>query len=126
MGREKRVQPAPHRVERDTEDEIVAWAEDEGGEALKLKIDGLRGFPDRTLLFAGALVLFVETKTPTNKTSPQQDRWIKRLRELGFVVEVARTLAEAKEALWLARAEQKLRWRKIIDDERRMVESRDF
>lgn len=85
------------------ENECVAWCKSQGGLALKLKNDGERGFPDRTLMFPGALVLFVEMKTEIGHTSPQQDIWIARLRGLGFVCEVCRTLGECQLAVMKAR-----------------------
>lgn len=90
-------------VEKDAEDDCVAWCKAQGGLAVKLKIEGERGFPDRTLLFPGGLALFVELKTPRGKTSKQQDKWIARLRELGFVCEVVRTLAECRLAVMAAK-----------------------
>lgn len=88
-------------LERDIEDEIVRYVEEElGGRALKLKIDGDRGFPDRTLLLPDAVVLFIETKKPkTGRLSPNQRRWKKTLSGLGFTVRTCTTLAGAKRAI---------------------------
>lgn len=85
--------------EAKVESEIVAWAVANGGLALKLKIDGERGFPDRTILLPGGLVIFLEVKKPKGGVvSQQQVQWIERLRKLGFVAAVVTSLAEAKVA----------------------------
>lgn len=89
------------RLERDEENDIVKLAKRAGGVALKLKLDGERGFPDRTLLFPRAFVIFIEVKrhAPGSKESAQQKRWLAKLRALGFTAEVCRTAAEVEALL---------------------------
>ena len=82
-------------IEKEIEDEIVKYAESEGGLCVKLEIKGERGWPDRTLLFPGGVIAFVEVKTPTGKLKHQQVYWITVLRKLGFYAEVIRSLDEA-------------------------------
>ena len=43
-----------------------------------------RGFPDRTVLIRGRIA-FVELKAPGEKPRPEQYKWLKDLRALGFV-----------------------------------------
>lgn len=90
--------------EAKVEADIVAWAKANGGLALKLKLDGLRGFPDRTFLFSKGLALFLEVKKPKGGVVSQQQKvWVERLRKLGFVVDVVRSVDEARYALKIAR-----------------------
>lgn len=75
-------------LEKHLEDDVVSWAESLGGEALKLKIDGRRGFPDRTILLPGGLVLFPEVKRSKSAHHRyQQIWWIDRLKDLGFTAD---------------------------------------
>jgi hypothetical protein len=85
-------------LEADIEKQVVRWVEDElGGECLKLK-DEERGFPDRTLLLPGGLIVFVELKRPKkNKRYHMQELWIARLKELGFRAAFCYSLDEVKE-----------------------------
>ena len=95
---------AKPRLERDEENEAVKLAKRAGGLALKLILKGERGFPDRTFLFPGAFVMFIEMKrlTSGSKESQQQKRWIAKLRKLGFTAEVCRTVAEVEALIpWL-------------------------
>ena len=77
------------------ESDFAKWVRGQGGLFLKLALLGMMGFPDRTILMPGGRVFFLEFKTPTGRVSPQQDYWIERLRALGFVAEVVRSLDEA-------------------------------
>lgn len=61
------------------------------------KVDGLpKGFPD---LFAVDRqgVAFIETKTLTGKPSPEQIKFINRMRQLGHRAGIARSVEEALE-----------------------------
>ena len=81
--------------EAKVEADIVAWSEMNGGLALKLKIDGQRGFPDRTILMPGGIVLFVEVKKPKGGVvSQQQKDWVRKLQGRGFFVIVATSLEQ--------------------------------
>jgi hypothetical protein len=78
------------------EDEIVALAKRLGGVALKLVLAGEKGFPDRTILLPGGVVLFVEVKEPNGgKVSEHQKRWIAKLHALGFAATVVCSVDEA-------------------------------
>lgn len=71
-------------VEADIENEFVAYAIDRGCMALKLRVDGKNGFPDRTILCPGGRVLLIEFKTPRGRLSLLQKVWLAELRRLGF------------------------------------------
>ena len=80
-------------VEADLERAVCQWAVDHGGEALKLKIDGERGFPDRTIFLPGGKILIAELKRPgKNKRSEQQKRRVAWLQSLGFAAEFVESM----------------------------------
>ena len=91
-------------MEKDLENEIVMYCKCMGGLALKLKLDGQRGWPDRTLLFPGAKIGFIEAKTEIGTLKYQQVEWIRKLTELGFDVAVIRTPQDAKKFIDYVRA----------------------
>jgi hypothetical protein len=87
----------------------VAKVEAIGGKALKLKLDGVRGFPDRSCLFPprewgpddisgyfhDPRVFFIEFKrTQVGIISAQQREWRRVLEALGFEVYLVDTDAE--------------------------------
>ena len=69
-----------------------------GGECIKLS-GGSRGMPDRMVLLPGGRAIFVEVKRPGGVVSMHQLRWIARLRDLGFVAEVVKSLEEGLAAI---------------------------
>lgn len=71
-------------------------------EASRLKISGTRaGVPDVHLAYPeGPYVgLWIELKIKGNKTSPEQDKWIARLRDAGHCVKVCYGFYEARDAV---------------------------
>lgn len=69
-----------------------------GGEVVKTTVLGLRGFPDRTAIFPGGKVWFVELKRPKGGViSPHQTYWHARLRALGAELYVFRTKEQIDE-----------------------------
>ena len=58
-----------------------------GGWAIKL-LPSVSGLPDRIVLLPGGRIYFVELKSPTGTVAPHQTVVHRRLRTLGFVVEV--------------------------------------
>lgn len=85
------------RLERDLEADIVRWAIEQGGEALKLKIEGRRGFPDRTILLPGGIAIFPEVKRDRGSDRrAQQIVWIERLQELGFAADFVTSLEQVE------------------------------
>lgn len=97
-------------LESALEDRCVAKVEALGGMALKLAIPGVRGFPDRTLLFRAKAewtpdhddyhmqpprVAFAEFKRlKTGAVSVQQLKWKRQLEALGFRVYLVDTDAQ--------------------------------
>lgn len=73
--------------ERDIERRLKARVEKAGGWCLKF-LSSVSGVPDRICLFPGGKIIFVELKRKGLKPRPLQEREIKRIRELGFRVEV--------------------------------------
>lgn len=84
MGAEAKIEAA-----------FVAYCLTRGISALKLRIDGANGFPDRTVLTPRG-VFFAEFKTPKGKLSAAQARWKKTLEGLGYAFIVPRVTGEAE------------------------------
>jgi hypothetical protein len=85
-------------LESKIEQDFVDYAESLGCRALKLRIDGQRGFPDRTVLTPVG-VLFLEFKRPGGRTHVQQRGWIFRLHEMGFVADIVDNYSDAVDLL---------------------------
>lgn len=60
-----------------------------GGVSYKFTSPSNRGVPDRIVLFPGGRVMFLEVKQEKGKLSALQQRHLERLKDLGFVAEVA-------------------------------------
>jgi len=73
--------------ERDVERLLKKRVESAGGLCFKF-LSGVSGVPDRLCLFVGGKVVFVETKRKGERPRPLQERQIRKIRELGFRVEV--------------------------------------
>jgi hypothetical protein len=86
-------------LEADIENAFVTYAESQGCEAYKLRIDGTNGFPDRTILIPGGWTLFIEFKKPGGSLRPAQKKTIKRLLQLGHAVHVCDSFEDAKQIL---------------------------
>ena len=72
-------------LEKEIEGKLVALVKKYGGRCEKLVNVGFYGFPDRTILLPGGLVMFVETKRPKGgRYSALQDKWRDWLVSLGF------------------------------------------
>lgn len=61
-----------------------------GGKCIKL-LPSETGLPDRLVLLPGGVMFFVETKSTGDKPSPRQQLVHRRLRSMGFRVEVCDT-----------------------------------
>ena len=85
--------------EKSIEQAFVKWAESEGYFALKLSIQGRRGFPDRTVFLRDGRVLFLEFKRPGGKPSLHQLDWIQRLKAYGHRPLIVYSVEEAKQAV---------------------------
>ncbi len=74
-------------LESALEDRCVRRIEALGGQALKLVIPGVRGFPDRTILMPDRSIWFAEFKRiKSGRISAQQEHWERVLEKLGFIV----------------------------------------
>lgn len=77
-------------TEKDIEKILAAEVKKLGGKAYKLVSPGNNGMPDRMVIFPGQAPVFVELKSDTGRLSAIQEVQIKRLRELGQKVFVAK------------------------------------
>jgi hypothetical protein len=77
------------KLESDVERKVVADVERRGGIALKLNLQGNRGWPDRLALLPNGVVVFIEMKRPGEKLRKLQEHRRKTLQALGFTVLVA-------------------------------------
>lgn len=82
-------------TEKNIEQYLVDKAKACGGYALKWVCPSWTGVPDRIVVLPGGKIGFVETKSPGKTTRPQQERWLERLKSLGFKAYVA----DSKEAV---------------------------
>lgn len=74
--------------EKLVERKLVGLVKVNNGMCIKLLCDQLIGLPDRLCLFPGHKIIFVETKTTGQKPRRIQAYMHKKLRALGFRVEV--------------------------------------
>ena len=74
--------------EKIVERKLVEAVKSNGGMCIKLLCDQLIGLPDRMCLFPGHKIVFVELKTTGQKPKRIQMYMHKKLRALGFRVEV--------------------------------------
>lgn len=70
------------------EDHLKTVARDHGFKVRKLVWVGRVGAPDRVLMKAPGVIIFVELKAPLGKLESHQEREHKRLRDDGFRVAV--------------------------------------
>ncbi|SHJ66351.1 PDDEXK family nuclease [Bacteroides stercorirosoris] len=75
-------------MEKKVEKYLVVRVESLGGLCVKFPPLFFAGFPDRIVLLPGARIVFVELKDEGKKPTPLQVRVHKRLKALGFRVEV--------------------------------------
>ena len=78
--------------EKDIERRLVELVKINNGMCIKLLCDQLIGLPDRLCLFPNHRIVFVETKTTGQKPRRIQAYMHKKLRALGFRVEVIDTI----------------------------------
>ncbi len=72
-------------LERKLEDRCCGKIEKLGGAALKIKVFGLRGFPDRLVLLPARVAFFIEFKRPKKgRVAATQVKWRRMLTKLGF------------------------------------------
>ncbi len=70
--------------ERVIEKKLVKWVKSKGG--LCLKMNGLKGVPDRLVLLPNGVTAFIELKAPGEKPAEVQMSRIQKLCELGHNV----------------------------------------
>ena len=80
--------------EKVVERKLVELVKINNGMCIKLLCDQLIGLPDRLCLFPGHKMAFVETKTTGQKPRRIQAYMHKKLRALGFRVEVIDSVEE--------------------------------
>lgn len=72
-------------LEKEIERKLCDLVKKYGGRCEKLVNVGFSGFPDRSLLFPGGKIIFVETKRPKGgRYSALQNKWRDWLIALGF------------------------------------------
>lgn len=82
--------------EKAVERRLVELVKLNGGICIKLLCDQLIGLPDRMCLFPGHKIAFVEVKTTGQKPRKIQITMHKKLRALGFRVEIIDTVEDAE------------------------------
>lgn len=87
-------------LESQIENAVVKYVERLDGEALKLRIDGRNGYPDRTIKLPNGIEFLIEFKTPAGKLRSAQKKWIKRLRELGSRVYIVDDVRIGETIVW--------------------------
>lgn len=80
--------PGGEMLESAVERALVKGARARAAWAVKMTPAGHAGFPDRIILAPDGRVAFVELKRPGGRVRPLQEATIRRLRALGFRVEV--------------------------------------
>ena len=78
---------------------LVAQVKAKGGEVRKVRFLDRRGAPDRLVLFAGGVAIWVELKATGKKPEPHQVREHARLRKSGQRVDVIDSLEAVDELL---------------------------
>ena len=100
-------------IEKVVEEELVKRCKENGWECLKLEINNVRGFPDRTILTPMG-VFFVELKRPKGGVvSPHQTYWRGKIRKQGQEWALASTLSEVERFVTILETTEKAR-RKIV------------
>lgn len=72
--------------ESSIERKLVTEVKKRGGLAVKFVSPSLDGVPDRLVLFHGGRVAFVELKAPGKSLRPLQQKRVKQIATLGFMV----------------------------------------
>ena len=82
--------------EKAVERKLVEMCKENGVLCIKLLTYQFTGLPDRMCLFPGGIIIFVELKTTGEKPRKIQLAVHKKLRELGFRVEVIDTIEDVE------------------------------
>lgn len=84
-------------LEKEIEKILTEEVKKLGGRAYKWESPGNRGVPDRIVIFPGKQPVFVELKTDNGVLSALQKIQIKRLEDLGQVVQVLKGISGLKQ-----------------------------
>jgi len=77
------------------ERELRLRVEEHGGECIKVRAIGRRGFFDRVVTLPGGRVVFVEVKRPKGgRVSLHQRQYHERFAELGIAIAIVKTSAD--------------------------------
>lgn len=93
-------------LEKHLEKKFKQLVESKGGLCLKLVVLSFIGWPDRTVLMPGGVVVFLEFKKPGGVLSKQQVYWLARLNGLGFTAGAVWSVEEALEVISTAQGDQ--------------------
>jgi len=86
--------------EKTLERKLVKEVQRLGGWSIKVLSIHVSGLPDRICLLPGGRVFFAEIKTTGRKPTKIQLHVHKRIRDLGFRVEIVDSLADINNILW--------------------------
>ena len=75
-------------LEKEVENYLKNEVKKAGGMAMKFVSPGLRGVPDRIVIFPGGKIIFVELKAPGEKPRKQQAHRITQMVCLGATVKI--------------------------------------
>ena len=87
------------KLEKNIEDEVVKWCDNQGWLCLKVLIKGRRGFPDRLIVAPHGIVAFLELKTSKGTLSIHQIEQYGSIYNLGHRVGVCYSTVDAVEFL---------------------------
>lgn len=85
--------------EKLVEQKLVELTKKNKGLCIKLLCDYITGLPDRLCLFPGRKIVFVETKTTNKKPRRIQLYMHKKIKSLGFRVEIIDSVAGAEQLI---------------------------
>lgn len=77
---------------------LSKYVDDQGGMAVKLLSQFIKGLPDRMYLLQGGIVVFVEFKSTGKRPTKIQEYIHKRIQDLGFPVLVVDSVETHEEA----------------------------
>lgn len=87
------------RPEEKIEQAVVAWAEARGWDAIKMNIQGNRGYPDRLFISQVGVHVWIEFKRPGEKPRKLQDYRLKALRKRSVHATWVDSVAHGQEML---------------------------
>lgn len=86
-------------LEKNIEQKMKSFVEQQGGQFLKLYIPGEDGIPDRLMLMPGGRMAFIELKAPGGKPRKLQLYYHRQLRRDGFDVHVVDNIHQAEKVV---------------------------